>query len=63
MQTAGAIINQTMARTYWPGANPVGKRFRFRESMPWITVMGVTSDMRRQGIERAIAPQVFLPNR
>ena len=58
-----AIINQTMALTYWPGANPLGRRFRFRESMPWITVVGVTGDMRRQGVERAIAPQVFLPNR
>lgn len=31
--------------------------------MPWTTVVGVTGDMRRQGIDQAIAPQVFLPSR
>lgn len=58
-----AIINQTMARAYWPGDNPVGKRFRFSASEPWLTVVGLTGDMRRQGIERPIAPQVFRPHR
>ena len=58
-----AVINQTMARTYWPGADAIGKRFRFRESQPWITVVGVTGDMRRQGMDRIPAPQVFFPNR
>ena len=58
-----AIINETMARAYWPGADPIGKRFRFQDSMPWLTVVGVTGDMRRQGIDRQIAPQVFLPHR
>jgi predicted permease len=60
---AVAVINESMARTYWPGDNPVGKRFRFREPAPWITVVGVTGDMRRQGIDQGIAPQVFLPRR
>lgn len=58
-----AVINETMARSYWPGDDPIGKRFRFRESTPWITVIGVTGDMRRQGIDRQAAPQVFLPHR
>ena len=52
-----------MARAYWPGEDPIGKRFRFRESTPWITVVGVTGDMRRQGIDQQAAPQVFLPHR
>ncbi len=58
-----AIINQTMARSYWPNGNPIGKHFRFTPTDPWLTVVGVTGDMRRQGIERAIAPQVFRPHR
>jgi len=56
-----AIINETMARAYWSGEDPIGKRFRFRPSTAWLTVVGVTGDMRRQGIERQIAPQVYLP--
>jgi predicted permease len=58
-----AIVNEAMARTYWPGSDPVGKRFRFRASDPWLTVVGVTGDMRRQGMDRQAAPQAFLPHR
>ena len=52
-----------MARTYWPGVEPIGKRFRFSAAGPWLTIVGVTGDMRRQGLEREIAPQVFRPHR
>ena len=58
-----AIINETMARAYWPGVDPIGKKFRFREATPWLTVVGVAGDMRRQGSDRKVAPQVFLPHR
>jgi ABC-type antimicrobial peptide transport system permease subunit len=57
------VINEAMARAYWPANDPIGKRFRFRESAPWITVVGVTGDMRRQGIDQRAAPQAFLPHR
>jgi predicted permease len=59
-----AIVNQTMARMYWPGEDPIGKRFRFpsdRKSV-WITVVGVAGDMHRQGLEKQVAPQVFQPH-
>jgi putative ABC transport system permease protein len=58
-----AIVNEAMARAYWPGADPIGKRFRYSSSTPWVTVVGVTGDMRRQGIDREIAPQAFRPHR
>jgi predicted permease len=58
-----AIVNQAMVQTYWPNEEPIGKRFRFKSSDPWLTVVGVAGNMRRQGIERPIAPQVFLPHR
>lgn len=58
-----AIVNEAMARTYWPNEDPIGKRFRFNAAGSWLTVVGVAGNMRRQGIERPIAPQVFLPHR
>ncbi len=62
--TPVAIVNEIMARTCWPGKNPTGRRFRFseREASPWITVVGVTGDVHRQGLERQVAPQVFRPH-
>lgn len=58
-----AIINESMARRFWPGETPVGRRFRFgrQPDAPWIEVVGVVGDMRRQGPERAPIPQVFRP--
>jgi predicted permease len=59
-----AIVNEKMAKLYWPDEDPIGKQFRFsaRPSSPWLTVVGVTANMRRQGLEREPIPQVFRPD-
>jgi putative ABC transport system permease protein len=59
-----AIVNETMARRYWPSEDPIGKRFSFpeRKASPWFTVVGVAGDMHRQGLEKQVAPQVFRPH-
>ena len=57
-----AIINDAMARRFWPGRDPVGRRFTLgaRDSDgPWYTVVGVVADMRRQGPESEPFPQMF----
>jgi len=61
---AVAIINETMARRYWPGEDAIGQRFRFPggQSSPWTTVVGITGDMHRQGLEIQVVPQVFRPD-
>ena len=59
-----AIVNEAMARHSWPGNDAVGRRFKFgpRDSnRPWLTVVGVVADMRRQGVEREAVPQMFVP--
>ena len=57
-----AILNDQMARRLWPGQDAVGKRFKFggpAASNPWLTVVGVVADMRRQGPEQEPTPQMF----
>lgn len=48
-----AVINQTMAKRFWPGGDPVGGRFRLAEGPKpeWFTVIGVTSDANVFGID------------
>jgi putative ABC transport system permease protein len=42
-----AIVNERLAREFWGGENPIGRRFRFGPRRPdWITVVGVVADVR-----------------
>jgi len=57
------VINQEMARRFWPGEDPIGKRLKYgvdpRANNPWITVVGVVADMRRQRLDEAAIPYMF----
>jgi putative ABC transport system permease protein len=59
-----AIINETMAKRYWPGdASPLGRRFQLvgvREPK-WITVIGLARDVRHLGPTRPARPEIYLP--
>ncbi len=62
------IINETLARTIWPGENPIGKRFACCEDGPkgrtdpvWHEVVGVVGDVRAWGLDREIQPEFYLP--
>jgi putative ABC transport system permease protein len=58
------IINETMARRFWRGEDALGKRFKrgpAQSTNPWLTVVGVVGDMRRQSLERQPIAQIFQP--
>jgi putative ABC transport system permease protein len=65
--TLVAIINETMARRFWPDTDPIGKRYRYGtgpdNQSPWRTVVGVVADARRSGVEQEARPSTFLPHR
>ncbi len=60
--TPAVLINETMARRFWPGEDAVGKRFKFGDAgsnSPWLTVVGIVGDMRRQGQDKVARCETF----
>lgn len=58
------VINQSMARTYWPGKDPLGRRFKrgyLQAHTPWWTVVGVVADMRQGGMDLPVRPEAYFP--
>ena len=56
------IVNQAFARAAWPNVDdPVGRRIRNQggDSTRWLSVVGVTGDVRHYGLDRPARPTVF----
>jgi putative ABC transport system permease protein len=57
------LVNETMARRFWPGEDPIGKRIKGFDARgrndEWVTVVGVVGDVRSHGLERAPIAQIF----
>jgi predicted permease len=57
-----AIINQASAREFWPGRNPLGRRFRIDEdNQPWLTVVGIVADVKQMGVDIAGRAENYYP--
>ncbi|MCI0485131.1 MAG: ABC transporter permease [Blastocatellia bacterium] len=56
------LINEAMARRYFPDEDPVGKRIRpgnRNSTAPWMTVTGVVKDVKSSDLEAEAAPQMY----
>ena len=56
-----AIVNETMAKRYWPGASPLGKRVRFTDQDIWREVVGIVGDVKHWGLDAPVNPELYLP--
>ena len=59
-----AIINETMARQYWPGEDPLGKRFTMddpNDKATWVTIVGVAGDVRQMGVDEPVKAEMYFP--
>jgi putative ABC transport system permease protein len=56
-----AIINQTMARRYWPDSGAIGKRFRSSVNDPWVIVVGVVRDAEQRDWGSAADCEFYFP--
>jgi putative ABC transport system permease protein len=69
-----AVINQTMARQYWPNGDAIGRQFRFvnmKDEPPyspaavgaggWLQIIGVVADARNDGLRNPIKSAFYVP--
>jgi putative ABC transport system permease protein len=58
------LINEEMARRYWGGRDPIGRRFRIgmNASRPWVTVVGIVRDVRHNGVTAVIKEKFYVPH-
>jgi putative ABC transport system permease protein len=63
---AVVVINATMARTFFSGENPIGKRMQLgatpNKEIPWMEVVGVVGDL-LQGLDLGPTAEMYLPYR
>ena len=57
------IINQTMAQTFWPGQDPLGRRIQPGNDEPWCTIVGVVEDVKNAGLDKPAGTELYLPYR
>jgi putative ABC transport system permease protein len=60
------MINETLARQYWPGESALGKRLKIGDPdnpAPWLTVVGIAGDVRQMGVDEPVKAELYLPYR
>jgi putative ABC transport system permease protein len=55
------VVNQTLARIYWPGQSALGHRVRTSNDTPWRTVVGVVADIKNAALDRPAGTELFFP--
>jgi putative ABC transport system permease protein len=53
------VINDVMARTYWPGEQPVGQRLMFNGL--WKIIIGIVGDVRHERLDAELKPEMYVP--
>ena len=55
-----AVVSERLSSQFLHGANPIGVRMRHSTTAPWITIVGVTADIRRGGKRAGVTPEAYL---
>ena len=58
-----ALINETMARTFYNGQSPIGRRVRVSAppsaNVPWFTIVGVLKDVKQGGLDKKTGTELY----
>ncbi|HSS47505.1 MAG TPA: ABC transporter permease [Thermoanaerobaculia bacterium] len=58
-----AVVNNLFVQKFWPGQDPLGRRFRFKNAKnpDWIRVIGVSPDFKNGNVNNKATPAAYLP--
>jgi len=69
-----AVINQTMAKQYWPNGDAIGRQVRipslkdqppYQRAVPgsdgWLQIIGIVADARDDGLRNPVKPGLYIP--
>lgn len=56
------LVNETLARTFYPGENPIGRRLRpcCGDAIPWLEIVGVVEDVKQQGLDQPTGTEIYV---
>jgi putative ABC transport system permease protein len=57
------IVNESLARYAWPGQDPIGKRLRWEDAEPWLTVVGVVGNLHMFSLDEKPTLDTYRPLR
>jgi predicted permease len=55
------VVNETLARMFFGGESPIGRRMRFSDEAPWFTIVGVVGDVLHASLDAPARPGYYLP--
>ena len=53
------IVNETMARRYWPGGDALGRRLKLTKD--WLVIVGIAKDVKNRSLGEGPQPFLYLP--
>jgi predicted permease len=60
--TPVVIINQTMAKKFWPGENPLGRQVGLADTQyPAMTIVGMVADVKHLSLREEAGPEMYVP--
>jgi putative ABC transport system permease protein len=60
--TPVVLVNQSMAKLFWPGKSPIGRRIRAPSrdgELPWLSIIGVVADVKQGGLDKKAGTEVY----
>jgi putative ABC transport system permease protein len=58
--TPVVLVNQTMAKLFWPSQSAIGRRIRASgDEAPWLTIKGIVADVKQGGLDQKTGTEVY----